>query len=62
MTTKTILLIIAILFVLDSLFVLLFPKASKRMIQNLARSKTLKTIAVFELIIGVIILVISLLI
>jgi len=54
-----ILLILGIVLILDSSFVLVFPKKTKNILRYITKKDNLKNIALIELIIGIILFVLS---
>ena len=60
MTFNTIVLVIGILLIIDSLFPLLAPKWSQKTVRKMVKSvKTMKMIGIIELIIGIILFLIA---
>jgi len=59
MALSTILAIIALLVILEGLFVAVNPKTTKKIMIKFAKSKNLRTYGIIELIIGIVILLIA---
>ena len=59
MALSIILAIIAVLVILEGLFIAVYPKKTKSLLIKMAKSKNLRTYGVIELIIGIIILLVA---
>lgn len=62
MTLKIILGTVAVLLILEALFVLGFKKQTHKILKEITRKKNLRKIATYELIIGIIILLVIIII
>ncbi len=59
MTLKIVLLTIATITIIESLFLIAFPKATKNLLKDLSKSKNITKIGLIELATGIILLIIS---